>query len=232
MEEEGGEKKKSILRAVGIETVFIGVIILIIVGTLIYLNIIPLSKFFPGQKTSPFPLKGRDLSRVISPTSIPTPAPVNAQINVVSDIPDYSITLNNKEDILSILKKWDVYGKIYGADLYNSVTPQPLEKITIHLTDQEQKLFAVRDNNGIYISSGITFKNNSSDLYVYIKKSILEDSKKNIDRLLLIQALTTLYGASNQVNSVDKLNEATKLVSTTVSELEKKQNTYFKIVKK
>lgn len=63
MEDEAGQKKKNILEAIGIETVFIGIITIIIVGILIYLNIIPLPKFFSFKKTPPYPMKGQDLSR-------------------------------------------------------------------------------------------------------------------------------------------------------------------------
>lgn len=211
MEDEVGQKKKSILRAVGIETIFLGVIILIIIGILSFLNIIPLSKINPIL----FGWMSQEQKLV-----------------VVSDIPRYKVSINNSDDFLKLINQWNLYGKNFSIQS-GSTENIPLKSIRIHLVSNDQFINAYQSNGSTYLSSSIKISRGRFDIYVYLSNNILTDNSKfpaQKNTLLAVGVITALARLNEYV--IYGKNDPTKNFNEVLKKLDEDKKTYFKIEKK
>lgn len=235
-------QKRNALSALLIEGV---VLISVVIGLLFALNyfgIFPVGKFFSTlfQAKDDF-RKGSNLIFVDPklPAQHLTPTPFvyykNAKpsIEAVSDIPEYKITLQNKDRLLQLLNSWGVFGKEYSAryGAEGATNGFSINKITVHLVDKDQVTNSFSDANGItYTSSRTKISPGVFNTYVYLSNTYLKNNLSSRTAFL-----TFMYGLYKIVKNPQTPQESTE-TSTKFFEIAKNEplmkDDFFQIVKR
>ena len=193
------EKRNAIVLFV-IEAV---VVLIFIAGVLFVLNYFGI---FPLSKINPNLFSWLPVSKEASPP-----------IEVVSDIPGYTLKLRNEKELLELLESWGVYGKEYGVTYGATGDTQgkPLEKIVIHLVNEEQGTNAFgtgQTKESIYSSSLTEISPGRFDINIYISSSIIDGKDSNIIPSIAIRA-TFLSSIYKIINSYKDVSESQKVAT-------------------
>ncbi len=216
---------------IGAESIVLLVVSISILGLLNYLNILPLSQnypqffgFLPHQKTlGTQPISGSLSTQVVD----------NPTIEVSSGVGGYVLELQNKDNLIELLKDWG----IYGLPVLQRGTPgvTHIRKLQVKLVDDELPLDKIKTLNGpVYLSSNVTPQANNTILVeIQVGKDILKDRTDEAGGFLQSQFLRTMYFQQASINTPKK---SFKLLEQEVIEklqqLNKEDKNYFKINKK
>lgn len=209
LEENKNSKSKTLFEAVGVETIIILLLAVVIVGIMSYLNIIPLSKLNPFPQKSAQPEKGFDSNHVFIPSPTVNPN-LPADITAISEIPTYTVTLEKKEELIKLLRGWEIFGRIYYNKVEDYAENKPIEKITIYLTDKIQSRKSQVDSAGNTITAVNTIiKGNAIDYYVYVNPTTLQAAKgTNAGGYVMSALLRDFYNLSHQKITDTKKRDA------------------------
>lgn len=168
--------------------------------------------------------------------------PVNREedvIEVVSDIPGYSIKLENKKELVELLESWGIYGKEYGVTYgaTGNTNGEPLKKIVIHLVDEEQGTNAFgtgQTKESIYSSSLTTISPGRFDINIYIEEKTLNREVENFNPEIIMRStlLSSLYKIVNPYKNQAESASVSESFNEQFSSNPLMQMDYFKIEKK
>lgn len=171
------------------EVIFI-LCILLIVGILNYLNLLPLSKTFPGtlgflpHKTTLQTLKQTPQRNTYSYTK------KGFLVTAVSDVPDYTLEIRDKQKLLTLLSEWGLYEK----DFTNKISNRSIYTVNLHLSTGILPNMIVTDKQrNPLVYSDIKVNNGTLEAFVSLSKTVLDENSRN--RALFFQngALISLY---------------------------------------
>jgi hypothetical protein len=168
--------------------------------------------FLPESKSS-------DLSRAYS-----------SKIDIVSDIPGFTVEKKNMEQFYEYLREWRIFDGEKRLLLYEDsqfVTPQ---KITFHLTDQEQpynKIYIKNTENGEkihYKSIGEKWdeKTKNLDIFLFINPGFFDNRDiteliKVFNHLVLFSLYIRAYHSENVNIAYQRMEDTNNLISNNKS---------------
>jgi len=232
------EKRNAIVLFI-IEAVVVLIFIAGVLFVLNYFNIFPLSKINPTLfNFLPVREEGQNLDNKtddINSKQIPLPTrPVDKTIQgsmeVASDIPNYQIILNNEQELIRLLRDWDIYGNYFydTNTAYNSA--KPLSTIRVRLNPSPQRGILLSDTQGNpYLSYNITTTEGIMDLYVNISEETLRSEKADLGDLVTYAVIAPLYRFANSV-PVKELEEREKALGVVITE--QIENNYFQVIQR
>lgn len=172
-------------------------------------------------------------------SNLPVKEQESEQIEVVSDIPGYSLKLENEEELLKILESWGVYGKDYGITYgaMGNTEGKPLETIVIHLVDQPQGTNAFgrdKTKEGIYSSSLTTISPGRFDINIYISKDIIDGLDENLPPNIVFRTtfFASIFRIANPTRNADETITQQQKFYSDYQYNEKMQMDFFEIAKK
>jgi hypothetical protein len=239
-------QKKNAFIILRVEFVVIIAVVVLIFGILNYFLIFPLSimnpKLFgwlptksispnlpPAEQTlNPETQKGQSVAPTVKPTITITIDKAPSSIKYVSDIPQFSIKLNQKDELERLLQEWNVYFylKSFGLD-------KKLDNVVIHLTDKEQADNKISSPKaGVFLSSDIKGSGGTSDIYIGVAESVLNDPKSDKSAFFQSEFLRTMYNISHSAIGLSEQEARSKSFSTLMTTLRKNNKVFFIIEKK
>lgn len=230
MENNLTPEDKKAFRLFGIESVIIILLIIVILVVLSMLNVIPLRSFIPG-------LSGirptGTVKDVENQALVEQYRKAPASISAVSDIPGYTVSVNNEEELIRILKSWGVYGKSYGASSFasGSTGAVPLKKIVLHMTDKVQqanKYSTDGTNKTVYSSSYGNFSPGQLDVYIQVDLS----KKDVLPRQIMLQLIKFIGVVNSPAKTSADLAAVQDVIDTRFDGLADSSADYFKISEK
>lgn len=224
---ESPEKQKR--SAIKLFVIEIAVLMIVVVGiliTLIYMGVIKLP-FVVEEKQEVVDTRGyRDGTLPITPTIIP----VEAELIVRSDNPDYELTISeaNKEKVINIIKNWPVYGRQYN--LNNKVST--VDTVEIILDANPSNIGVVRDGDQIASSAKSEMKDNVLRYYIYFSNNKLSELGVNAGDTVLGSALFTInrtiynYSTQGEILAADRglqdLYRKEEIIGNNIFQLDRK----------
>jgi len=248
---ESPEKQKK--RAFSLFIIESGLIVVVIIGAFIALNyfgIFPLSRLFPNLFGG-LPQNNEIIKKVnkifvdpnqpaVQPSVTPVKYDKNAKpsIEVVSDIKGYDISIQNNDQLMQLMKSWNVfeneYSTTYGS--HGSTGGYPLKKIVVHLTDKEQKAnIQAKDLNNIYAGSLTEITPGTFSILIYLEpKSILTGkvATMNPDKTFTVIFLQSIYRIVNSKKITNNSEAVMNQFYNSFKTNSLMNNIYFKIVRK
>lgn len=219
------KQKKNAARLLIFEISVLVLAVCTIFGILVYLGVISLGKDKPVNKgnntQSTMPEKAWDANLYNVDKS------VKPELEVISDVPKKSITMDNKAKLIEFVDRYHVYGRKYYLE--DSSYSEIVKKIVLHLTSVEQpsnKYFV--SGKAPIASTGMKFNKETLHLYIYLAKEAYEDRNASSGKYFMQSLLMTTYrmaynpigGAINQdrekelLDLISKINEEdTKLIT-------------------
>lgn len=213
-------ESKSAVKVIVIEILIIILLIGFIIGVLGFLKIIPLGSFSPPSVTS------------ITQNIVPK----NYDITASSQVTGYSVKIENKKELIDLLKSWGTFGKNYESQNEGSTQKQPVENIGVILTSTEQSgksgvLYKNTDGT-TYLSSDLKISPKTLDVYVYISKEILNDSSKNLGAYINTTFISTLYKQTHDIQlTKTNISQRNEEIADLLKSLYSKNSIYFSVVK-
>lgn len=183
-----------------------------------YFNLFPVSRIFPNQLGW-------------------LPAQKSFEINVVSKISGYEVSIVNKDKLLKLLNSWGLFDKNYdvkfGAE--GSTNGKPLKKLNIQLVDKElptTKFFT--KEREVYTSAYTYISEGQFDTQIHLNIPLLEASfsDANPGRAMQTTLLVSLFRIVNPGKSQE---ESAKYLQQAFDNFKTDPLTtmeYFKVVKK
>lgn len=206
------KQKKNASRLLMVELFVFGIAIICIVVILMYLGVIP----FPTNilKQPPQIAKGGRYVDPTDPTRAPTKTDLQTELEVTSDTPKYRVVLKNREELIDLFKSWGFYGKIYFKDRGSALTHDPLEKVTIHLTDKENLNGLVLEYEQIPFSTYFNFNGNKADLIIYVSSDIYKQGVAEVSKNMQMGLIRAVYQATHPVRSKEESEKRIEYLNT------------------
>jgi len=245
-ESESSERKKAV-RLLIIETIIGVVIIAVIIGALNYFGLFPLKTIMStflgtGGKSGVVPAQrgyGPEQNTATLPEEKAEPTipfdPNSFDVKAVSDMPDYKISLINKEGLIQVLKDWNVFGRTYNFAERGSTENSPLTNITVHLIDKPQVLNVVNVDNKIAFSSDVKVSKGKLDIFVYLAPFVLSGDKGytlSKGEYFSDQMLITLFRIAHQTKSSEEQRALDQQMISEIRALKEKYNSFVNLEKK
>lgn len=203
------KQRKSAARLLIVEFAALVIVVVTIFGILTYLNIIPIRSiiselFNPAEEnnlieqstTGQAITTGRDIEVV----------EVEPVFKVDSEVEGKKIILRDKEGLLRKLNNWNLYGRPYNDEAAGSTNGESLKEVRLVLTNEEQKVFSHKDQDGIFVGSGLKLENQTLILSIYLSPRVLRDSQRSLN-LLNQQMLFTLEAIAKNAKTDTVIND-------------------------
>jgi len=212
-------KKKFAFLEVGLfEISFVLIIIILFFGILNYFNILSLSKLYPN--TFGFLPHQTTLSTTYKPAST-KPVQTN-DVSAISDIPNYKLTLVNKNALMPYLGNFGLWNKTFNQN----GTATKINRIVFHLTNQEltTKTKLIRDkNNNPTFSYKLTFSGKTLNIYISLPLETI--SAANQSKIYDYSVITEVYDLGPG-SSFSQKEEQSKLIDV-FNQVDQKNNQHF-----
>ncbi len=219
--------KVNLLRLAIVQIGIIIVIIILVLFVLHSLNALPFSNPFSSTSQNPSGIKPKT----------PINSNISADIHAVSDSPGYTLSMQNKEEVIALLKQWGIYGSAFtgGYGIKGSTgSNDGVKDIEVHFTTVEQPINQyVNPDGSVYLSSITNASAGKLTVYAYIGPSILKDTSKNskLGGYFDVIALSTLYRLANPAKSLDENSRIEEQLNKFLKEKAESETIFFKLEK-
>ncbi len=212
------ENKKA-LKLFGIESLIIVLLIVVGIVVLSFFNILPL-----GKLLSPFKF-GNNLVN----TPPPQVNPKSLDVSVSSTAAHYTATLQNKEQLIDLLKFW----KLQTVPVTDSQGRTGyLNNVQVVLTDKEQPdTRIISASRKLFMGTGLKFTDDHTGvLSVYLSPEILNGTL-NYGSFLQNETLRALYNYSHPASGKEETDLRDKNFLNAYESLVNARVVFFKVVK-
>lgn len=158
-------------------------------------------------------------------------------VQVISEIRSYTVTIQSKEKLIGLLNSWAVFGKAYPAPLLTTGTATlPLRKIIIHLASASSDATLPKKDGRIllppvgYWSKGI-FTADVLDYYLYIRPELLETTLGPKGIYIQNQFIPYIYGISHPTSTKEELNQKRKAIKDIMIKIWNDNTQFFSVEK-
>ena len=166
------------------------VLILITAATAMYLNM--------GNAKSQQKSVNTPRVNTITSTPVPTSSSFNDNdVSVVSDIPGYTLSVQNKNTLVAYLNTTGIWGSTFNQ----LADPVTVKQMNIHLTNTEGTINVDKNEQGqILFSSNYIFQDSAFNLYIYLSPLALNstDSSKLFQQAVINN--TYKFGTPDSAN--------------------------------
>jgi len=208
----------------------IGILVTLISGILFVLqslNALPFSNPFSSTSQNPSGIKPKT----------PINSNISADIRAVSDNPEYTLSVQSKEEVIALLKQWGIYGSAFtgGYGIRGSTGPNDgVKDIEVHFTTVEQPINQyVNPDGSVYLSSITNASAGKLTVYAFIGSTILDDPGKNMNLGSYFDAifLATMYRLANPAKTLDENSRIEEQLNKFLKEKAESETIFFKLEK-
>ncbi len=151
-------------------------VIILGTGVLVYLLVIVLFNFF-NLVTIPnnLPLVGSLPHKTNSDTNNPA-TPINPTLSAVSDLPGYSLTMEDETSLKKYVDDFDLWSKTYNE----LAQPTRINSIRFHLSDRKgPDANIAKASDGSEYTSEYVFANSTFDLFIYLSPGVVSSANSS-----------------------------------------------------
>ncbi len=210
------KQRKGAAKVLVFEVTMLIVVIVGIVGALIFLNVIPYPDFGQKNKTINQSNSGDNLIKGRNSLTPPLEQ-VMPTFSATSEVSTYTLRVD-EDKIIDQLQNWYIYGRTYSDGTAGSTNGKYLSNINVHLTNKEQPIFKLRDEEGVYVGSGYKFEDETLNLFIYVAPRRLSDNKDEGNYLFNKQVLFSLRALGLKVNTPQQYGQVLKEVGQIVDQ--------------